>query len=183
MRCLLDAPEFAPVSELLEGWRRAVTERGLPVIVISTAGFLRDASLRLEYGRHDVESFYSGWTDDDALVREVLGPLAGDPPTYLPSLRDPVTNRSTHVRPQPAAPACVVIVTGPLLLRTALPADLRVHVAVSRQARRRLAPDELAWTLPAYDRYDLDVDPYAISDAVVRLDDGTRPALAVRTSR
>jgi hypothetical protein len=44
-------------------------------------------------------------------------------------------------------------------------------------ARRRLTPADRAWELPAFDRYDDEVDPAALADAVVLADHPDRPAL------
>jgi len=99
---------------------------------------------------------------------------------YLPSLRDPVTNRSTRAEPEPLPPAGVLLVHGELLLGAGLPFDLTVHASVSRQARKRLTPADRQWTLPAFDRYDLEVDPAGTADVVIRYDDPRRPALLVR---
>ena len=41
-------------------------------------------------------------------------------------------------------------------------------------------PDEVRWTLPAFDRYDLDADPVGLADVVIRYDDPAHPALSVR---
>jgi hypothetical protein len=152
---------------------------GRPVALIDAQTFYRDAALRLEYGKTDVESFYSGWLDLDALNREVLRPLAESQP-YLPSLRDPVTNRSTRAAPVTLAEQGILIVTGELLLGVGLAFDVSVHAAVSRQARRRLIDPDWSWTLPAFDRYDLDLDPSALANVVVRYDDPQHPALLVR---
>ncbi len=150
--------------------------RGREALVVRADAFWRDASLRLEYGREDVESYYSGWLDTAALRREVLdtaGPV-------LPSLRDPVTNRATRAAPVPLAPDGVVVLAGDLLLGQGLPFDLTVHLLVSPAARRRRTADDEQWTLPAWDRYDTEVDPAAQADVVVRYDDPAHPAL--RTS-
>jgi hypothetical protein len=109
----------------------------------------------------------------------VLQPLAVDG-SYLPSLRDPDSNRSTRAAPLTLPPAGVALVTGELLLGHGLDFDVVVHVSVSRQARRRQTPAELRWTLPAHDRYELEVDPAGLADVVVRYDDPAHPALLVR---
>ncbi|MCW2524070.1 MAG: uridine kinase, partial [Frankiales bacterium] len=161
---------------------------GRPVAVIDSQAFYRDASLRLEYGRTDVESFYSSWLDAAGLEREVLAPLGpGGDGSFLPSLRDPATNRSTRAARVPLSERGVLLVVGELLLGDrfatgALDFDLAVHFAVSRQSRRRQFEErypDWAWTLPAFDRYDLDVDPSAVSDVLIRFDDARHPALAV----
>ena len=50
---------------------------------------------------------------------------------------------------------------------------------VAPAARRRLTPPEQAWELPAFDRYDDEVDPAALADAVVLADHPDRPALVL----
>ena len=137
--------------------------------------FWRDASLRLEYGRHDVES-YRSWLDADALRREVLEPLVTTG-SYLPSLRDPRTNRSTREPARTAEPGTVLIVSGALLLGLDLPFDRTVHLTMSVAARARRTPDDDAWTLPAFTDYDDRVEPIRIADVVIKLDDVKHPAV------
>ena len=36
----------------------------------------------------------------------------------------------------------------------------------------------MAWTLPAFEDYDRDVDPMATADLVIRLDDPRHPAMS-----
>ncbi len=175
----VDAPACAAIGPLIGQLTELLQAAGRPVAVVDSREFYRDASLRLEYGRTDVESFYSGWLDAAALQREVLSTLAVDG-SYLPSLRDPVSNRSTRAERRTLPAQGVVLVTGELLLGTGLAFDLVAHCAVSRQARRRRTPDELQWTLPALDRYDIDVDPSAVADVVIRYDDPAHPALLIR---
>jgi hypothetical protein len=179
LRVAIDAPACADLTDPLAELGARLHAAGRPAAVVRTSSFYRDASLRLEYGHTDVESFYSGWLDTAALQREVLDAVA-DSASYLPSLRDPATNRSTRAGAEPLPPAGVLLVVGELLLGIGLRVDLSVHVAVSRQARKRLTPPELRWTLPAYDRYDIEVDPAAIADVVVRYDDPKHPAMLVR---
>jgi hypothetical protein len=50
---------------------------------------------------------------------------------------------------------------------------------MSPAARRRRTPDDAAWELPAFDRYDAEVDPAALADAVVLADHPDRPALVL----
>ncbi|HEU5271042.1 MAG TPA: hypothetical protein VFU36_14045 [Jatrophihabitans sp.] len=179
LRVALDGPASADLSVPIALLTACLQAAARPVALIDASNFYRDASLRLEYGRTDLESFYHGWLDAAALRREVLDPVVtrGD---YLPSLRDPVTNRSTRATPVPLPAAGVLLVRGELLLSAGLPFDLTVHLAVSRQARKRLIPEELQWTLPAFDRYDLEVDPAGTADVVIRYDDPRHPALLVR---
>jgi hypothetical protein len=162
--------EFA--ARLLDASRT----RGRPGAHVRAASFWRDASLRLEYGREDVES-YLAWLDAPALRREVLEPVVAEQPTYLPSLRDPDTNRSTRDAPVAAPPGLVLVVSGSVLLRYGLPFDRTIHLALSPAARARRTPDDQAWTLPAYDEYDAEVRPADTADVVVKLDDPRHPAL------
>jgi hypothetical protein len=157
---------------------RAAAERaGVAAVAVDARDFYRDASLRFEYGKTDVESFYSGWIDRAALQREVLGPAGRNDGWYLPSLRDRDSNRMTRAPRASLAPDAVVLLTGSFLIHPDLDLDLVVHLSVSRQARRRQVPAESAWTLPAYDRYDIDIDPLAGADVVVRFDDPRHPAV------
>jgi hypothetical protein len=143
---------------------------GRPLVHVRADRFWRDASLRFEHGREDVDSF-ACWLDEGALRREVL---SGG--TYLPSLRDPATNRATREPARPLPADAVLVVSGALLLGLGLPFDLAVHLAMSPGARRRRTPPAEQWTLPAFDRYDADVNPVAIADVVIRLDDPRHPA-------
>ncbi|HZB20306.1 MAG TPA: uridine kinase [Blastococcus sp.] len=147
-------------------------------MVVPAAGFYRPASLRLEHGRTDPYARYTDWLDAGALTREVLGPLGpGGSGDYLPVLWDVVRDRAARARPLPAPPGGVVLVPGALLQGIGLPFDAVVHLRMSPAARRRLTPPEQAWELPAFDRYDDEVDPVALADAVVLADHPDRPAL------
>jgi len=178
LRVGLDAPRCAQLADVLAGLSLRLEASGRPVALVASSDFYRDASLRFEYGRTDPESYYTGWLDRAALQREVLVPVAGEHPRYLPSLRDPDTNRSTRAAHVSLAPQGVLVVFGDLLLGLGLTFDITVHIAVSRQARHRQTPDEWQWTLPVHDRYDLDVDPSSVADIVIRYDDPGHPAIS-----
>ena len=144
------------------------------------AGFYRPASLRLEHGRTDPDARYTDWLDAGALTREVLGPVGpGGSGDYLPVLWDVARDRAARARPRPAPPGGVVLVPGALLQGIGLPFDVVVHLRMSPAARRRLTPPEQAWELPAFDRYDDEVDPAGLADAVVLADHPDRPALVL----
>jgi len=146
--------------------------------VVPAAGFYRPASLRLEHGRTDPEARYSDWLDVGALAREVLNPVGpGGSATYLPVLWDVERDRAARTRPQPMPAGGVLLVPGALLQGVGLAFDVVVHLRVGPAARRRLTPDEQAWELPAFDRYDDEVDPAGLADAVVLADHPDRPAL------
>ncbi len=148
---------------------------------MDTGWFLRPASLRLERGRRDPDAFYDDRLDVGALRREVLD--AADRPTgarLLPTLRDPGTDRATRAGYVDLAADAVVLVSGWLLLGRGLPFDLTVHLRMSAGALRRRTPDEERWTLPAFARYDAEVDPAARADVVLLVDDPARPAVRLR---
>lgn len=145
------------------------------------AGFYRPASLRLEHGRTDPDARYTDWLDAAALAREVLDPLgAGGTGAYLPVLWDLERDRSARAEPEPLPEGGVLLVPGALLQGLGLPFDVVVHLRLSPAARRRLTPRESAWELPAFDRYDTEVDPVALADAVVLADHPDRPALILQ---
>jgi hypothetical protein len=138
--------------------------------------FWRPASLRLEYGREDVDSWLDGWLDDDALRREALDPF---PATgrVLPELRDPATDRSLRADVVTLPADGIVVVSGSVLLGRGLPFDVAVHLRLSSAALVRRTPADEAWTLPALQRYAEERDPESAADLVVRADDPRHPAL------
>jgi hypothetical protein len=177
LRVAVDGPEVAAPVALAEALVPPLRLSGRVPDVIDARLFWHNASVRLEHGREDVES-YPRWLDDGALRREVLDPLGpGGSGRYLPSLRDPETNRSTRAARVTAGPGTVVIVAGELLLGRGLPFDVTIHLAVSASARRRRTARDAAWTLPAFERYDAEVGPVTAADVVLRLDDPRHPAI------
>lgn len=153
---------------------------GRPAVVVPAVGFYRAASLRLEHGRTDPAARYTDWLDAGALVREVLAPTGpGGAGTYLPVLRDLARDRAVRAGPRPMPEGGVLLVPGSLLQGIGLPFDAVVHLRVSPAARRRRAVPGREWELPAYDRYDDEVDPAGVADAVVLADHPDRPALVL----
>lgn len=175
LRVAVDGAPAAGPDELAAALLEELRARGRPAAQIRAVNFWHDASLRLEHGREDVESYLS-WLDAGALRREVLEPVITDA-VFLPSLRDPETNRSTRAPAVPAPDGLVLIVSGSLLLRHRLPFDRVIHLALSAAARARRTPADDAWTLPAYDAYDAGTRPHEIADIVIKLDDPNHPAL------
>ncbi|MFF0202869.1 uridine kinase [Streptomyces sp. NPDC005017] len=176
-RVAFDGAPAARPGDLAERVSDALRLRGRPSLLVGAEGFLRPASVRLEYGHQDLEAYYGGWLDTSALWREVFGPLEpGGDGRVLPDLWDPVTDRATrtpYVRlPQGAA----LLLHGPLLLKNWFPFDLTVHVLLSSGALDRRTPDVDRWTLPAFERYTHETDPAGVADVVVRADDPRRPA-------
>jgi hypothetical protein len=178
VRVALDGPAIAEPAALADALLEPLRALSRPAVHLRASDFWRDASVRLEFGREDATSI-AGWLDADAVRREVLEPVVATG-SYLPSLRDPVTNRSTREPVRTAAPRTVLIMSGELLLGNELPFDRTIHLSVSSAARHRRTPAGQAWTLPAFDDYDTSVRPADTADVVVRLDDPRHPALAVR---
>lgn len=150
---------------------------GRSVLVVSTEGFLRPASLRYEYGKRDADAYLDGWYDTGALWREVFGPLeAGGSGRVLPDLWDPATDRATRTPYREVPEGGVVIVHGPFLLGHWFPFALTVHLRLSPGALRRRTPESDHWTLPAFARYEDETAPTERADVVVRADDPSHPA-------
>ena len=152
--------------------------RGRPAVSLAADDFLRPASLRFEFGRTNPDSFYSEWLDEAGLRREVLDPLGpGGSGRVLTSLWNADADRASRAAYRQLPPGAVVLVSGALLLGAGLPFDVTVHLQLSAAALARRTPAEQHWTLPAYARYDDEVDPATFADVVVRLDDLRRPAV------
>ncbi|KIE24220.1 uridine kinase [Streptomyces sp. MUSC 125] len=172
-----DGAPAARARDLAERVGEALRVRGRSPLVVGSEGFLRPASLRLEHGRRDVESYYSDWFDTRALWREVFRPLApGGSGRILPDLWDPATDRATRSSYVQLSPRGVLLFHGPLLLRHSFPFDLTVHLLLSPAALRRRTPEADRWTLPAFERYELENDPAGTADVLVRADDPRHPA-------
>lgn len=155
--------------------------RGRAARHVPATGFLRPASLRLEAGRTNPEAFYEGWLDEAGLRREVLDPLEpGGTGRILPSLWDAARDRATRAAYVDVPAGGVVLVSGALLLGGGLAFDVAVHLSASVAALARRTALEERWTLPAFARYDSEVDPGGFADVVVRVDDPRHPALVDR---
>ncbi|GAA5024353.1 nucleoside/nucleotide kinase family protein [Streptomyces siamensis] len=176
-RIAFDGAPAARPGELAHRVSEALRIRGRTSLVVGTEGFLRPASLRLEYGHQDADSYYDGRFDTGALWREVFGPLDSDGDgRVLPDLWDPVSDRATRSPYVQLPPGGILLMHGPFLLRHWFPFDLSVHVLLSPGALRRRSPEAEQWTLPAFARYEAEVDPGATADLMVRADDPRRPA-------
>ncbi|MDF2846302.1 MAG: uridine kinase [Oerskovia sp.] len=180
-RVLVDGHPSTRPEHLADALVEPLRVAGRPTARVSVRDFLRPASLRLEHGHEDPDSLLDEWIDVGALNREVLvavGP--GGDGRYLPSLRDPVTSRSTRAGYVEAPPGLVVLLDGSLSLGRGLDVDLTVHLALQDATLARRTPPAEAWTLPAYERYRSEVAPERTADAVVRVDDARRPAWVAR---
>jgi hypothetical protein len=178
-RVAVDGAPAARPADLADLLAAALPALGRPVLRVGAAAFWRPASLRLEYGHEDVDAYYQLWLDTGALRREVLEPLGpGGSGRALPSLRDPVTDRSTRADYVHLPPGGVLVLDGPLLLGQGLPLDLTVHLRLSPGALERRTEEDERWTLPAYERYAREALPEEAADVLVRADDPRHPAWA-----
>ncbi|GGQ63621.1 nucleoside/nucleotide kinase family protein [Couchioplanes azureus] len=180
LRVAVDGPAAADPGALAGALIAPLRVRGRPAVHVSTADFLRPASLRLEFGRTNPDSFYAGWTDEAGLRREVLDP-AGPQGSgrILTRLWNAATDRAAREPYAELAPEAVVLVSGPLLLGAGLPFDVTVHLALSPAALARRTDPAEHWTLPAFARYAAEVEPAGFADVVVRVDDPRRPAVVL----
>lgn len=178
VRLLIDgAPPTRPGDLAFAVAERLRTD-GRPVIIVSADDFLRPASLRLERGRTDPEVFLNDWLDVGGLRREVLEPATSHGSgRVLPRLWNVQLDRSFKASYVTLPTNGVVVLFGSLLLGRDLPADLAVHLHMSpAQLARRIDPEQ-RWTLPAYNRYDIDHEPMRRADLVVLADHPERPAV------
>lgn len=180
LRVAVDGAPAAGPERLADALVDPLRVRGRPAVRVRADDFLRPASVRLEFGRTNPDTFYTGWLDEAALRREVLDPAGpGGSGRIVTTLWNARTDRATR-EPYTDLPAgAVVLVSGPLLLGAGLPFDVTVHLSLSAAALDRRTDAELRWTLPAYARYADEVDPASFADVVVRLDDPRRPALVL----
>lgn len=178
VRVAVDGAPGASGESLASDVAAMLPALGRPVLRIAAGDFLRPASLRFEFGREDPDVFHDEWLDVKALHREVFDPLAsGGSGLVLPKLWEPRTDRSARADYVPLPPGGVLLVEGSLLLGRGLPFDVAVHLWLSPAALIRRTPSELAWTLPAYARYESEADPSRTANLTARMDDPRHPAL------
>lgn len=183
LRVAIDGAPAADPAALADALVDPLRVRGRPAVRVSTDDFLRPASVRLEFGRTNPDTFYTGWLDEAALRREVLDPAGpGGSGRIVTRLWDVRTDRATREPYSDLPPTAVVLVSGPLLLGGGLPFEVSVHLELSAAALDRRTDPELRWTLPAYARYGHEVDPASFADVVVRVDDPRHPALVLDRS-
>ncbi|WP_159793579.1 nucleoside/nucleotide kinase family protein [Puerhibacterium puerhi] len=179
VRVLVDGHPSTRPEALADALVEPLRAAGRPVARVRVRDFLRAASLRLEHGRRDPDSLLDAWIDVGGLNREVLGSVV-ERGRYLPTLRDPVTDRSTRAPYADAPPGTVVVLDGTLAMGRGLDVDLTVHLALRTPTETRNTPLDDAWQLAAYDRYRREVQPERRADVVVRADDPRHPALVRR---
>ena len=178
LRVAVDGAAAALPGALADALVGPLRVRGRPAVRVATDDFLRPASVRLEFGRTNPDSFYLGWLDEAGLRREVLEPAGpGGSGRVLTRLWDARTDRATRQPYRELPRDAVVIVSGPLLLGAGLPFDVTVHLHLSAAALDRRTAPEQRWTLPAFARYGEEVGPASFADVVVRMDDPRHPAV------
>jgi hypothetical protein len=176
----IDGAPTAGTAGLADALVDPLRVRGRAAVRVRADDFLRPASLRLELGRHNPDSFYERWYDLAALGREVLEPLrTNGSGRILTTFWDASTDRATRAPYRAVPPGTVLLLSGPLLLGTGLELDFTVHCGQSSAALARRTPPEERWTLPAYERYAQEVHPEYLADVVLRMDDPRHPALVV----
>jgi hypothetical protein len=180
IRVAVDGADAADPGRLADALVDPLRVRGRSAVRIDTRDFLRPASLRLEFGRANPDSFYAGWFDEAGLIREVLGPAAPDGSGRIVTrLWDAASDRAAREPYRTLAANAIVLVSGPLLLGAGLPFDFTVHLELSAAALDRRTAPEARWTLPAFSRYANEVAPGTFADVVVRVDDPRHPALVM----
>ncbi|RRO18089.1 uridine kinase [Saccharopolyspora rhizosphaerae] len=178
LRVAVDGAPAARTGELADRLVSPLRERGREVVRVRAADYLRPASVRLEHGHRDPDSYYLSWFDTTGLAREVIAPLREDGTgKVLPALWDPEADRSPRLDRIALPERGVAVVDGPLLQGVGLDFDLVVHLWLSDAALRRTTPEDQRWTLPAFERYAEEVVPASLADLVVRVDHPDRPAV------
>ncbi len=177
-RVVVDGSGPTEPGALADALGERLRATGRAVIRVSTANFVRPASLRFERGRHDPDARYELWLDRGALCREVLDPLGpGGSGMVLPSLWDTVRDRATRAPYVTLRPGGVLLLDGEFLLGRGLPHELSTHLWLSARALERRLPPGEQWVLPAFARYDQEIRPLHIADVGVRVDDPRHPAV------
>jgi len=180
-RVLIDGADATHPKVLAAALAQWLRTSGRPCAQVDLHDWLRPASLRLEHGHNNQDSYQDHWFDYAALRREVLEPLGpGGSRMWLPTLRDPHTDRSTRVQRVAAPAATVLLVSGPMLLGRDLPTDLTVHLHVSEATMTRRTPTEQRWTVAPLLAQELVADSDAVADVVIRADHPNRPAVRFR---
>lgn len=178
LRVLVDGHPSTRPGALADSLVEPLRAAGRPTARVRAEDFLLPASLRLEMGRHDPDSLLDAWIDVTGLNREVLTAVGPEGQgRYLPTLRDPVTDRATRAAYVQAPPGLVVLLDGSLAMGRWLDVDLTVHLSLRTSTIARRTVDEDRWTLGAYERYLEEVDPERTADVAVRVDDARRPAM------
>lgn len=172
----ISAADAADPMDLAKRVVDTLRTAGRPAHAVALHDFVRPASLRLEHGRTDEQSYRSSWFDYDALDREVVSSLK-ERHRFLPRLWDETTDRSARTRRIDAADDHVIIVAGPMLLGRGLTFDTTVDLRMSKGALERRTPSDHHWTIAPLLAHSAGASPGA--DIVVRFEHPDRPALRV----
>ena len=175
VRVLVDGHPSSRPERLADSLVTALEATGHPVVRVRVEDFLRPRSLRLERGHADPESLLDGWIDVGALNREVLH-RAVERREYLPSLRDPVTDRATRATYASVAPGAVVLLDGALAIGRGLALDVSIHLALKAATIRRRTPEDQVWSVSAYEQYAQEIA--RLPDLTALVDHPDRPAIA-----
>lgn len=178
IRVAVDGPSPTAPLDLATAAADLLRAAGRQPLVVDAGDWLRPASVRLEYGRTDVDMFLDGWLDEGALRRELLDPAADDGSgRVLRRFHDATRDRAFRDGYTDLTADAVVLLAGELLLGRGLPVDVRVHLRMSGAALARRLPADLTWTLAAHDRYDTERYPAEEADLLVLSDHPERPAV------
>lgn len=178
VRLAIDGPPPTDPTSLAVAVAAELRAGGRSALVVAATDYLRPASLRLEYGHTDPDSFLDGWLDVAGLRREALDPAGpGGSGEVLPRLWDAAADRAYRDRRVALATDAVVVVAGGLLLGRGLPFDVAVHLRMSSAALHRTLDAADRWTLPAYARYEAEYAPARHADLLVMADHPARPAV------
>lgn len=181
LRVLVDGADAAQPAALCIAVAARLRTAGRPCAVVATVDWLRPASLRLEHGHRDPDSFRDRWFDYAALRREVFDPLGpGGSGWWLPTLWDASADRATRAARETAQQGMVLLCAGPMLLGRGLPCECTVHLHLGEAALRRRTAPELDFTIAALLAHEQAADSDAVADVVVRADHPDRPAVAFR---
>ena len=170
----IDGADAAHPDRLADAVAASLRASGRPAAVVRTSDYIRPASVRMEFGRTDTESYRTLWFDWDALDREVVTALR-DTDVWLPRLWDERTDRSPRDRPLTAGPDQVVIVAGPMLTGRGLDLSPVVRLTMSEAALRRTTPEDDAWTVDALVEHERTT--HGSGDLIVRYEHSDRPAV------
>ncbi len=170
----IDGAAAADPGGLADQVAESLRTIGRPAAVVRVSDYIRPASVRMEYGRTDADSYRRQWFDYDALDREVIASLRRSG-TWLPRLWDERADRSPRDPSRTAAPDQVIIVAGPMLLGRGLPLAPTIRLVMSEAALRRSTPDDETWTVGAIIEH-ADATG-AESDLTVRYEHPERPAI------
>lgn len=173
-----DGPEEIGTTTLADQVAERLRTRGRPAIRVSTRWWWRPASLRLEFGRQEIDTLLSAWVDASALRREVMDPFVAGSGNLVARLRDPETDRSVRADPEAVPPAAILLLDGPFLASIGLTIDAVVDLRVSDAALARRLPQDRQWWIPAFNRYRKEYRPEKVADVVVSYEHPAPPATA-----